>query len=71
MKESEILLAAELKIQKVKIELINNFEKDMKNVSELVSMEEDLEVLKDEIDEISTLLDERIEIEKETLKIKS
>ncbi len=43
----------------------------MKNVSELVSMEEDLEVLKDEIDEISTLLDERIEIEKETLKIKS
>ena len=71
MKESEILLAAELKIQKVKIELINNFEKDMKNVSELVSMEEDLEVLKDEIDEISTLLGERIEIEKETLKIKS
>ena len=43
----------------------------MEKVSELITLEEDLEVFKDEMDEISTLLDERVEIEKETLKIKN
>ena len=61
----------ELKLQKAKNELIKNLEKDMEKVSELITLEEDLEVFKDEMDEISTLLDERVEIEKETLKIKN
>lgn len=68
---AEILLNAELKMQKAKNELIKNFEKDMEKVSELITIEEDLSVFKDEMDEVSALLDERIEIEKETLKIKS
>ena len=58
-------------MQKAKNELIKNFEKDMEKVSELITIEEDLSVFKDEMDEVSALLDERIEIEKETLKIKS
>lgn len=61
----------ELKLQKAKNESIKNLEKDMEKVSELITLEEDLEVFKDEMDEISTLLDERVEIEKETLKIKN
>lgn len=61
----------ELKLQKAKNVLIKNLEKDMEKVSELITLEEDLEVFKDEMDEISTLLDERVEIEKETLKIKN
>ena len=68
---AEILLNAELKMQKATNELIKNFEKDMEKVSELITIEEDLSVFKDEMDEVSALLDERIEIEKETLKIKS
>lgn len=62
---------AELKMQKAKNELIKNLEKDMEKVSELITIEEDLSVFKDEMDEVSTLLDERIEIEKETLNLKS
>ena len=58
-------------MQKAKTELIKNLEKDMEKVAELVSLEEDLSVVKDEMDEVSTILDERIEIEKETLNIKS
>jgi hypothetical protein len=64
-------LNTELKLQKAKNVLIKNLEKDMEKVSELITLEEDLEVFKDEMDEISTLLDERVEIEKETLKIKN
>ena len=62
---------AELKMQKAKNELIKNLEKDMEKVSELITIEEDLSVFKDEMDEVSALLDERIEIEKETLNLKS
>ena len=62
---------AELKMQKAKNELIKNLEKDMEKVSELITSEEDLSVFKDEMDEVSALLDERIEIEKETLNLKS
>ncbi|MBR0369805.1 MAG: hypothetical protein IJH63_03665 [Methanobrevibacter sp.] len=54
---------------KAKNELFKNLEKDMDNVVELISLEEDLAVVKDEMAEVSTLLDERIEIEKETLEL--
>ncbi len=67
----EILINAQLKMQKAKNELIKNLEKDMEKVVELISIEEDLSVVKDEMDEVSTILDERIEIEKETLNIKA
>ena len=67
----EILINAQLKMQKAKNELIKNLEKDMEKVAELISNEEDLSVVKDEMDEVSTILDERIEIEKETLNIKA
>jgi hypothetical protein len=70
-KFEEIALNTQLKMQKAKNELIKNLEKDMEKVAELISIEEDLEVVKDEMDEVSTLLDERIEIEKETLDIKA
>lgn len=70
-KFEEILLNTLLKMQKAKNELIKNLEKDMEKVGELITIEEDLAVVKDEMDEISTLLDERIEIEKETLDIKA
>ena len=66
----EIFLEAQFKIQKAKNELIKNLEKDSAKVAELVGLEEDLAVVKDEMDEVSTLLDERIEIEKETLELK-
>ena len=62
---------AQLKMQKGKNDLIKNFEKDVEKVAELVSIEEDLAVVKDEMDEVSTILDERIDIEKETLAIKA
>ena len=58
-------------MQKAKNELIKNFEKDMEDVMKLASIEDDLESFKDEMDEVSTLLDERIDIEKETLDIKA
>ena len=58
-------------MQKARNELIKNLEKDMEKVSELITIEDDLQVFKDEMEEVSTLLDERIDIEKETLKIKS
>jgi hypothetical protein len=70
-KFEEILLNTLLKMQKAKNELIKNLEKDMEKVGELISIEEDLAVVKDEMDEVSALLDERIEIEKETLDIKA
>lgn len=70
-KLEEILLNTQLKIQKAKNELIKNLEKDMGNVAELISIEEDLEDFKGEMDEVNALLDERIEIEKETLDIKA
>ena len=70
-KFAEILLNTELKMQKAKNELIKNLEKDVEKVAELVTIEEDLSVLKDEMDEVSTLLDERIDIEKENLNIKA
>lgn len=70
-KLEEIVLNAHLKIQKAKNELIKNLEKDMENVAELISIEEDLEDFKGEMDEVNALLDERIEIEKETLDIKA
>jgi hypothetical protein len=70
-KFAEIVLNAELTMQKAKNELIKNLEKDMQKVGELISLEEDLAVFKDEMDEVSTLLDERIEIEKQTLDLKS
>ena len=57
-------------MQKAKNELISNLEKDMDKVIELVSIEEDLSVVKDEMDEVSTLLNEKIDIEKETLNLK-
>ena len=43
----------------------------MYKVAELITMEEDLAVFKDEMDEVTALLDEKIDIEKETLKIKA
>jgi RNAse (barnase) inhibitor barstar len=67
----EILLEAEFKMQKAKNGLIKDFEKDIKSVEEVVSMQEDISVFKAEIDDISNLLDERIDIEKETLNLKS
>lgn len=70
-KLEEILLNTQLKMLKAKNELIKNLEKDMEKVAELVSLEEDLAVVKDEMDEFTTLLDERIDIEKETLDIKA
>lgn len=70
-KFAEILLNTELKMQKAKNELIKNLEKDVEKVAKLVTIEEDLSVLKDEMDEVSTLLDERIDIEKENLNIKT
>ncbi|WP_296881523.1 hypothetical protein [uncultured Methanobrevibacter sp.] len=70
-KLQEILLKALLKLQKTKNDLIKNLVKDMKDVNELVSIEEDISVVKDEMDEISTLLNEKIDIEKETLNLKS
>lgn len=70
-KLEEILLDAMLKMQKAKNELIKNFEKDIERVADLVSIEEDISVFKDEMDEVSNILDERIDIEKETLNLKS
>ena len=70
-KFAEILLTAQVKMQKAKNGLINNLEKDMEKVSELVTLEDDLSTFKDEMDEVSTLLDERVEIEKETLNLKA
>lgn len=70
-KLEEILLNTQLKMQKAKNELIKNLEKDMENVPELISIEEDLEAFKGEMDEVNALLDEKIEIEKETLEIKA
>ena len=70
-KLEEILLNTQLKMQKAKNELIKNLEKDMKNVAELISIEENLAAVKGEMDEVNALLDERIEIEKETLDIKA
>ena len=70
-KLEEIALNTQLKMQKIKNELIKNLEKDMERVAELVTIEEDLSVFKDEMDEFTTLLDERVEIEKETLNIKA
>ena len=70
-KLEEIFLNVQLKMQKAKNELIKNLEKDMEKVAELVSIEEDLAVFKDEVDEITTLLDEKIDIEKETLSLNS
>ena len=70
-KFEEILLNTQLKMLKAKNELIKNLEKDMYKVAELITMEEDLAVFKDEIDEVTALLDEKIDIEKETLKIKA
>ena len=58
-------------MQKAKNELIKNFEKDIERVADLVSIEEDISVFKDEMDEVSNILDERIDIEKETLNLKS
>lgn len=68
---AEIVLKAQLKMQKVKTKLIKSFEKDFENIAELVSLEEDLAEFKDEMDEVSTLLDEKVEIEKETLNLNS
>ncbi|SDA43257.1 hypothetical protein [Methanobrevibacter millerae] len=65
----EIVLNTQLKMQKAKNELIKNLEKDMENVADLIGLEVDLAVFKDEMDEVSTILDERIEIEKETLEL--
>lgn len=70
-KFAEILLTAQVKMQKAKNGLINNLEKDMEKVSELVTLEDDLSTFKDEMDEVSALLDERVEIEKETLNLKA
>lgn len=70
-KFEEILLNAELKMQKAKNELIKNFEKDMERVAELISIEEDIALFKEEMDEVSAILDEKIDIEKETLKLKT
>lgn len=70
-KFAEILLTAQVKMQKAKNGLINNLEKDMEKVSELITLEDDLSTFKDEMDEVSTLLDERVEIEKETLNLKA
>ena len=70
-KFEEILLAAQLKMQKAKNDLIKNLEKDIEKVIELASIEEDLAAVKDEMDEVSTILNEKIDIEKETLNLKS
>ena len=70
-KLEEILLNAELKMQKAKNELIKNFEKDMEDVMKLASIEDDLESFKDEMDEVSTLLSEKIDVEKEILALNS
>ena len=70
-KFAEILLTAEVKMQKAKNGLIKNLEKDMEKVSELITLEDDLSTFKDEMDEVSALLDERVEIEKETLTLKA
>jgi hypothetical protein len=70
-KFAEILLTAQVKMQKAKNGLIKNLEKDMEKVSELVTLEDDLSTFKDEMDEVSALLDERVEIEKETLNLKA
>ena len=67
----EILLKYELKMQKTKNDLIKNLEKDMERVIELASIEEDLTFLKEEMDEISDILDQKIAIEKQTLSLKS
>ena len=64
-------MAAQLKMQKAKNDLIKNLEKDIEKVIELASIEEDLAAVKDEIDEVSTILNEKIDIEKETLNLKS
>ncbi|WP_405284478.1 hypothetical protein [Methanobrevibacter sp.] len=70
-KFAEIILTTKVKMQKAKNGLINNLEKDMEKVSELVTLEDDLSTFKDEMDEVSALLDERVEIEKETLNLKA
>ena len=44
-------------MQKTKNDLIKNLEKDMERVMELASIEEDLTFLKEEMDEISDILD--------------
>lgn len=64
-------MAAQLKMQKAKNDLIKNLEKDIEKVIELASIEEDLAAVKDEMDEVSTILNEKIDIEKETLNLKS
>ena len=58
-------------MQKGKNDLIKNFEKDVERVAELVTIEDDLSEVKAEMDEVSTILDERISIEKDTLTIKA
>ena len=70
-KLEEILLNTQLKMQKAKNELIKNLEKDMGKVAELITIEEDLQDFKDEMDEVNALMDERIDIEKETLNLKA
>ena len=70
-KLEEIVLDTQLKMQKAKNELIKNLEKDIEKVAELVSLEEDLAVFKDEMDEVSAILDEKIDIEKDTLALNS
>ena len=69
-KLEEILLDAMLKMQKAKNELIKNFEKDIERISDLVSIEEDISAVKEEMDEVSDILNEKIEIEKKTLDLK-
>ena len=59
-----------LKMQKAKNELIKNFEKDIERISDLVSIEEDISAVKEEMDEVSDILNEKIEIEKKTLDLK-
>lgn len=70
-KFAEIVLNAKLNMQKANNELLENFQKDIENVAELASLEDDLQVFKDEMDEVTTLLDEKIDIEKETLALKT
>ena len=68
-KLEEIVLKAGLKIVKAKNHLFKNLEKDFENVAEIISLEEELAIVKDESDEVAALLDERIDIEKETLAL--
>ena len=68
-KLEEIVLKTGLKIVKAKNQLFKNLEKDLENVAEIIALEEDLAIVKDESDEVAALLDERINIEKETLAL--